>query len=540
MALPAATILSDFPLPALDGSEAPAFTNAATARNWAAALPLTNPAQVHNDLLKEIGLLNRWPLPAAERLAILDALRKAVSFAQDEIGKRYGGKALPLALGEQMAFTNGRTLRQACVAGNLRCAADAQDEKVLATAMQRALAHLASLQLEYLRGRSQVPREYWRQLHGLFALAESKGLAATPVSDPVRHGDNATSSLAAYGEALLLHAASPFELSPRNLAWMARWARRWGAKLTLAKAPPESLDALPLAVDLASDLPPRHLPFQGDGARFLLTHELRNSLKSRITLLGQGRSPADLQLGDDCTQPACEALLKQLYPRWCKGGQPRGTERRPENSPGRTIFGGEGIYYHLSGGHRLQAAAEASIADLRQQRENLALFGTLDRATVKAVDTGPVPPIETHWQLRDESATGLRLARLLDSKDAARLNLGQLIAVEPPGTKRFFLAAVRWLMADNEGWLQAGVQLLPGPVEAFAQRPADAPAGGGKEPWKQAFLLPALAARQEPESLVLPTGSFRAGRKLEIKDGEPIKLTKLLERGEDFERVAYE
>ncbi|HTH41257.1 MAG TPA: hypothetical protein VL968_10750, partial [Rhodocyclaceae bacterium] len=297
----------DYPLPELDESDPPLFVTAATAKEWAATLPLANPGELQQHLIKEIEHLNRYTLPARERLAILDTLRKAISFAQEEAGKRYSGKALPLIPGEQHWLTMAQRLRRACLTGTLHCLDEAladDDRAFTALVLQRALVHLASLQVEGLRGGQALLPAHWRQLHQLLALAESRGLHTEPVKDTARYGDTPTTALAAYGEALLLQAASPFELSARQLAWVARWARRWGGKLVLSSTSPDNLDALPLAVDLHSALPPRHRPFTGDGARLLWTHALRDSLKSRIALLGQGRSPADLQLGDDCPQPA--------------------------------------------------------------------------------------------------------------------------------------------------------------------------------------------------------------------------------------------
>lgn len=526
-----------FQLPALDGHDAPAFDSAAAAKEWANALPLANPAEVVSQLATEIDRLNRIPLAPAERLAIFDALRKAVNFAEDECAKRYGGRPLPLAFGEQTQFDQAQALRRACVAGCLRALADSlegNDGNLQAQALQRTLAHLASLQLESLRARRQLPPLYWRQLHGLLAQAEVRGLATTPVRDAGRHGDAPVTPLAAYGEAVLLHMASPFELPPRQLAWMGRWARRWGAKLALAPTPPSNLEALPLTVDLTSDLPPRHKPFPAPGGRLLLTHELRKSIKSRLALLAQGRSPADLQLGDDCTQPACESLLKQLYPRWCKGGQPRGEERRPEDAPGYAIFGFEGIHYHLSGGKRIKQSTEPSIADLRREREQLATFGTLETHAPQPGESGTIPPVETDWQVKDESASGVRMARPGTSK-GTRMQLGQLVAVEPPGTGRPFLASIRWLVSDVDAWVQAGAQLMPGPAKAIAQRATD----GGTH-WLPGFLLPAFPVRSEPASAVLPAGTFRVGRQVQLQEGGVLKLTRVLERGEDYERVAYE
>ena len=533
----------DYPLPELDESDPPLFVTAATAKEWAATLPLANPGEVQQHLIKEIEHLNRYPLPARERLAILDTLRKAVGFAQEEAGKRYGGKALPLVSGEQHWLTMAQRLRRACLTGTLHCLDKAladDDRAFTALVLQRALVHLASLQVEGLRGGQALLPAHWRQLHQLLALAESRGLHTEPVKDTARYGDTPTTALAAYGEALLLQAASPFELSTRQLAWVARWARRWGGKLVLSSTSPDNLDALPLAVDLHSALPPRHRPFTGDGARLLWTHALRDSLKSRIALLGQGRSPADLQLGDDCPQPACEQLLKFLYPRWCKDGQTRGMERHPENSPGRVLTQSDSLYYYLSGGKRLNQAptnSQPSFTDLRKEREHLAMFGSLPTTAQKAEEKAPPPPLESGWQCKDESAIGLRLARPLNAINSERLRQSQLLAVEPPGTKHFLLAIVRWLRAapeEDKGWLHVGVQLLPGPVEASTLRPANS-----QDAWRIGYFLPSFPIRHEEASVIIPTGMFRTNLQLQLPGNETITLTRLLDRGEDFDRASY-
>jgi hypothetical protein len=534
----------DYPLPELDVTDRPLFVTATAAKEWATTLPLANPGEVQQLLIKEIEHLNRYPVPARERLAILDTLRKAVSFAQEEAGKRYIGKALPLIPGEQHWLTMTQRLRRACLTGTVHCLEEAlasNDRTFAALVLQRALVHLASLQVEGLRGGQALLPAHWRQLHQLLALAECRDLHTEPVKDTARYGDTPTTALAAYGEALLLQAASPFELSARQLAWVARWVRRWGSKLVLATTPPENLDALPLAVDLHSDLPPRHRPFTGAGARLLWTHALRDSLKSRIALLGQGRSPADLQLGDDCSQPASELLLKFLYPRWCKDGQARGMERHPENSPGRVLTQPNSLYYYLSGGKYLNQAPvssqQPSFTDLRKEREHLAMFGSLPTTAQKIEEKTPPPPLESGWQCKDESAIGLRLARPLNTTGCERLRQGQLLAVEPPGAKHFLLAVVRWLRAapeEDEGWLHAGVQLLPGPVEASTLRPANS-----QDAWRIGYFLPPLPIRHEEASVLIPTGIFRTNLQLQLPGNETITLTSLLDRGEDFDRVLY-
>jgi hypothetical protein len=176
---------------------------------------------------------------------------------------------------------------------------------------------------------------YWLKLHQVIAAAEASASAETAVSDTLRHGGTQTSALAAYAECNLLSAASPYELPARHMAWIARWARRWGAKPELLTAPPEDIRnrAVPLWVDLDAGRPPGHVPQPAGNGRWLETTELRKSLAARIALLEQGRAPAELQLGDDVTQPAAEQLLQRLLQRWCAGGANGAKSAAPPPAP---------------------------------------------------------------------------------------------------------------------------------------------------------------------------------------------------------------
>ncbi len=524
----------DFELPPLDATTRPAFDTAAKARQWAQEQALANPVQVQTELQHQLDLLNRTALPVTERIGIHDALRPLLDLVQEESAKRWSGKPLPLLHGEQNAFETARALRSTFISGALRGVADSTDSKQKATALQRALVALGGQAFELLRGRQQPGPDFWRRLHQLMFLAESSGVATLAVTDPARYGSEPTTATAAWAETVLLHASSPFELPLRHFLWMARWARRWAGRMTLGTAPSKDPGAVPLYVDLTSDLSPRHTPFAGEGARFLLTNDVRVTIKKRVALLGEGRTPAELQLGDDCVQPACENLLKSLYQRWCKGGAQRGSERQGNDASGRVIFGVEDIHYHLSGGKRLQQPAQHTIADLRREREEMATFGKVQTERTE-IDDRPAPPIEDQWLIRDESATGLRLSRPV-SAIGARVALGQLAAVEPPGAKHFFLGAVRWVMRDHSDRLQIGAHLMPGPALALPVRVQG-------EPWRHGFMLPPLAARSEPACVVVPTGTFRTDRVIEIRGGGIVKqivLRRLLERGTDYERASYE
>ena len=120
--------------------------------------------------------------------------------------------------------------------------------------------------------------------------------------------------------------------------------------------------------------------------------------------------------------------------------------------------------------------------------------------------------VET-WQVDDESAQGLRIVRKA-ATPGKRYAHGQLVAVRPADAKTFMLGQVRWLMAAETGDLHAGVKLLAGVPSAVSVRPTGV--NVQTEKFVQAMALGAVAAINQPITLVLPTGWFKPKRVIEL------------------------
>jgi len=539
-------------LPATGTEQAPAFLTADACRGWLAKLPATNATQAQSMLLGQLNLLHRYTLPAAMRFAIFETLLAPVSDAQEEVLKKFVGRALPLAPPEQAALDGSLAIWQAMAQGYLRCfdacrTGDAGLVAQTATVAERTFSLFADWQVTLCRGGQLPEPSYWAALNQVFAVVEQKKLATTAVHDPVRHGSTPTRPLAAYAECHLLYSASPFELPARHLTWVARWARRWGIKVELLTAPPDDIRtrAVPLWIDLQADQPTSYQPRPTPGGRWLDTTELRKSLTARIGLLDQGRAPADLQLGDDVTQPTASQVLNRVLVRWCKGGAPRRQERRVAGGGCQLVAGMEPAHLQLSGGivtHK-QSLDDAA---LRREQEKYLMFGTRGHRDAVA----PLAGVSTErwevgddWRLLDESATGVRLTRPL--KDGARIAPGTLVAIKTLGAENFMLGNARWVLRESNQSLALGVQLFAGTPRFASVRPIDSPGVTGS--FKPGFLLSATAAAtlsaSEPASLLTPVGTFRIGRTMEVLAGDTsikVKLAQLLDRGNDFERCTYQ
>jgi hypothetical protein len=536
----------DFSLPATGTEQTPAFLNAIDCAQWLTRAPLANASLAQPILLRQLGLLHSYALPPKERFAILEALRRPVCEVQEDAAKTFAGRPLPFAPAEQAALERTLELWQLLAQGYLRCFAALCDIEgdiagsLSALLAQRTLAAFADWQVDLCRGEQLPDAAYWKKLNQVFFAAETFCIATGPVVDTMRHGSTPTSVLAAYAECQLLSTASPYELPARHLTWVARWARRWGAKLALLKAPPEDIRnrAVPLWVDLNSEIPASHAPQQAWNGRWLETTELRKSLMARIALLEQGRAPADLQLGADVTQPAAGQLLHRVLQRWCAGGAKRRETRHEANGACLVVAGFEAVHCHLSGGQAFRAPSRDD-ATLRREREEFETFGDRRHSTEANAEADD-SHIENwlvmdDWRVLNESAVGLCIARPL--REGVRIGTGMLIVVKVGSSQRFVLASVRWALRGADDMLLAGIQLFPGEARPAAVRVMDP--GDDAGPWRQGILLPDIPSLRVPASLVVPAGIFRLDRRVEVMvdyKTQEMKLFRVLDRGADFER----
>jgi len=544
-----------FDLPETDTEQPPAFTNATHCNDWLKTIPLANAMQTQAIFLRQLTLLARFTMPIKERFAVLETLRGPIRQAQDAMAKKFIGRPLPFSPSEQAALDSTLAIWHSLLINYLHCFAEndttfhptsgnsvpAEPSKKNATVVERALATLADWQIDLIQGKRLPDFGYWKKLHQIFSLAESKGLANQAILDPLRYGKQAVTPLAVYAECHLLYVTSPYELSPRDLAWVIRWTQRWGGKIKLLTAPPEDIRhcAHPLWVDLESDQPADIFPRQSNQGRWLETTDLRTSLTTRLTLLAQGRAPADLQLGNDVIQPIAGKLLTHLLHRWCQGGSARKHARQGTIGSCSLIVSYDAVHFHLSGQRVIQPEPKDD-ATLRLEQEKFAIFGDMSHR-LDIAKPAPDPTAVENWEIMDEwklldtSATGLRISRPL--KEGARIAIGSLIAAHIEQTSAFVIGCVRWTLRQDTDSLAVGIQLFPGEVQAVTARPFGVP----NSVYRRAFFIDSNESTGEPATLVLPVGSFQIGRRIEVMrtSAKVVTLERLLAHGSEFEYCTF-
>jgi len=525
-----------FERPEIIPDAAPDFTDAAGCSKWLQALPLVNVAAAHDSLLVQIEQLNGFDINAGERLKILELLRGPVDFVQKEHSKKFSSRPAPLAEAERDLFHDVVALWEALSSGYQHCLHAASDKaSPLSAALiaQRMLWCTGQKMIAYYYAYQDVREHDWRLLHGVYAFAEERDVAAKDVAHPVRKGRQTTCT-ETYIQVLLLHLANPGKLTPRQVELIALWLERWAEKVPLAGSPPAGEEGAPLVVDLASAEGAARRATEGEKLRYLDVQEVGKGLRKRFGLLRKGETPDSLGLGEEVTAALAQSMLSMLFRRWCQEGQSRAHPRRSASGTAQICTGMPAMYYFVTG--RAFKASGAPRAISQTQHEEIATFGRL--ATRRDDDPGTAPNfIPETWKIRDESASGLRLERI-DPSARTRLALGQLLGIRPADAKAYLLCTIRWLSVSEDFELRIGVQILPGVPVGVAIRAAGAPA----DQYTPALMLPAIASLKTPETLVLPAGWFKPQRVIEVRveASREVRLVTVVDRGVDFERVTFE
>ena len=531
-------------LPELAESASPEFTDAETCKRWLEHVPLANVGAAQREITTQLAEFNRFPTASAQRLAVMEALREAVSFVQIEQARRFSNRALPMSEPETAAFTATIALWDEMRVGYERrldaaLNRDAGMRAQAALICQRLLSYVGLRMFHHYRAYRQVAPGDWQSLHGAYAAAEKLDVAEDTIKDFLNRDIQDTSARIAYARAVLMGMCSPNELGQRQLTFVAYLLERWASKLEVVAKPVDEGEGVPpLIADLESDAcPERGAPEAAREPRYLDARKLAKSLRNRVALLRKGESPAKLALGEDCVQPSCEQLLVHLYRQWCAAKTPRVPERKPGGAAAELCSELPAISHYLSGGV-FRSPGEQPSELTQKQREEIATFG---RVSTRAEDdySGDHGFFIEQWQIEDQSAQGLRLVRAA-AQHGKRLAHGQLVGVRPADGKQFMLAQVRWLMAAGSGDLHVGVKLIPGAPTPLAVRPTGL--NVQQESWTPAIALAAAPALNSPASLVLASGFYKPKRVIELhaEASSRVRLTEMLERGADFERVAYE
>ena len=513
------------------------FADAESAKQWANGLPLTNIALVCETVRGQLRALSAAALPARERARIAEVLRDLIAYLHTELARRYAGKGQPAVDREFEAAAHAIALWQglweqysACLKPLLE--GDPELAGVKPKILQRGVYVGKQLVLVHGLARQAVPSAIWHELHAYFRLAEMLECAVTAVSDELIPNAVGISCYSTYSHALLLGLADPCAMTVKQIELADRWLGMWARKV-FPYAQQRETEGPVVLIDLdggaGATLAPGAPKEAATSMRFGYPAKLATSVRGRLKRLQSGANPAELQLGQDCSAEQATALLGHLDARWYQ--LPRRVQAVPEVTVELCAGGLSAAYFRVSGRtfERRDPADRLTFQDA-QHLQTLGPVPDYDRGRDDAEREWGWERWRGTYEWRDATLA-------CASDDGHRWTLEQLAIARYEGSIR--IGAVTRVALDAESSLSLSLRLWSGTPTALAVRPLSA-AGSADPP------LPALFLSETPDDkacLVLPPRTFNPSRVLRTVDADVerrFRLVRLLQRGLDFERVAFE
>jgi len=513
-----------------------AFTDTASATRWLRTLPLSNVGQAYEALLGQLRALTASDIGPRERATIAELAREPVVHLHTELARRYAGRPQPLDERESDAADQAIALWQAlwiqysvCLRPLLEGSTELKGVK--AKLLQRALYVGKQLIVAHALARRIPDSDLWQELHAYYRLAEMLDCATTAVSDHLMPEAEGLSCYSTYTHALLLALADPYALSVRQIELTDRWLGLWARKLFPYSKQRESEGPI-IVVDLEGThgavLVPTAASAQGAALRYGYPAKLSTSVRGRIKRLATGASPSDLQLGDDVSAEAASALLAHLDAAWHQvtSGGSRKRSKAIEIAAG----GIECAYFRVGGKSFRRADPLGRDADPTKYLQTVGGISDFDRRKEEA---------ERHWPWEKWYGSSEWREASIRRQGGSGYHwfLDQVVVAREDGETR--LGHVSRVAVEPDGALSVAVKLWPGRAQVFAVRLVNP--NRTEEAPVAALLLE--EAPEEPTSVVLSPRAFVPNRIMRCDEPGPVrkfKLTRIVQRGGDFERVAFE
>lgn len=442
-------------------------TDARAARSWVAALPLANFLATARLLVEGLRAMNRLRVAPAERLEVLEILRAPVIQLATLIEKQILGASFPLPPQRAELGTLAQEF-QAELALGYRfvlydfCAPNGHTPllrgKSVALAAVRALVHgAARLQKAYLLYRTP-PQGAWQGLHDVFRFTASLGLDAKTVDDAALRMP--LSARNAYVHALLLALSNPYRYTQRELLEVIGLVSTFAPYCELRKIAGASASSH--SIDMLADRGPGYLPEErataSDGVMALDLDAMLEYIAGQIAALPPGIRLATFRVrGGPAVQVDID-LTERLVEGWTSDGA-REQSRLPGGHLLQSVIGLHDLHFVLAGSEDFESF-------LRRVRGTSISLSDRDSAASWVVSSGEQMRTQ-RMPLRviDQSFGGYRvLWERGASGETVRAKVGELVGLSigenANASPDWMVGVIRWIRIDDEGCVDAGIELL--------------------------------------------------------------------------------
>ena len=362
---------------------------------WLDRLPFASPVETAQQLVMALYALNRHPLGADDRHALLALYRPVVARAVASLEALLAESGVPPHAQQRQIGTLLRELhiehsigyKQVLLALANRRFGRANPKRTAETTA-RLLAALRDIQTASYLTHTPTPAGLWQEMHQIHAFAQASNLADTAV-------DDAPPASLAYSQALLIALADPPHMSHAELVHTRLYLDQFAARSMLTATPVAGHHGFPIRTDGdAAPNPFAASPTQGN--LWLDTDALCHHLHNTAVRLHTGETPRYIGLPPGMESELSQKLCKRLLKQWSTGAQ-RAFKRYA--TPGSTVQMVSGV----SAIHRL--LEQMPQADRLEADE----VDSLPNVDIESVFAVPVIVNATRWTVSNDSAAGLGL-----------------------------------------------------------------------------------------------------------------------------------
>lgn len=566
------------PEPTADSGEA--MLQPRDVEEWITTLPMASGTESAKRLFRAIQTSNRTAIPPQTRLQIADLYARPIAYTIETLEQRFVDAAFPLSekarriahvcarLNEELAFAYKIVVHDVAMGKT-----GSDERKVLIIALFRAVQHLAEMVYNAVLVYAPYPRHVWRELHNLFAFAETNRWAGTRVKSQLKGKATVTTLRDSYVRALLLAAACPYQMRQRDILKLYQALQEWAALAHLSPVQSGNDDNNRFIVQLYKD----QAPVYAD----LASHPIKKPALELNTSKLIAHLEESIRQPTSTPNTLSKNNLRHLTGCW--GAAPhRRYERTQLNFDLEVAVGLSTIFTLISGvsemtnpaaasfdlgavgdGEPSELAPESTFSTEFLDHESGLTLVPLENAdhiyfhgdhadAITEKEKGPPPSI---WQQNGRGMEGdtthtSTLRTLNESAGGYCVNwrsiglpgikLGELVGIQSPGSESSYgLTVVRWMRNQPDDGLHVGLELLAHKVFAVSAVDLDL---GGDAPTK-CLLVPESKAAERPASLVTPLMPFKVHSSLRVRhedDERTIRLVRLLETTGAFAQFQFE
>lgn len=512
------------------------------ARDWIAALPLTDPGETTRRIFHGLVDLNRRALPAMARLQISEMLRPAVDVALEALQRHLEARAFPLTLKSRKIFELTQSLMLE-FAGSYQVAAldmltkKEGNKKSLQLAIYRALDFMGKVLLltysVYVRTRETL----WHDVHHLYLLAVENGVEQVTLRDAVR---GAPTIEARYTQMNLLALAKPYCLRQGEAVRLMQYFAQYTHLVTLARDTngEQQVGAYVHAAILNSDEP----------AVMMLASDLPHSPTVRVLNLGALVAQMDVHIRESEAKgvPAMilhEGLSRNLAKRviyHLTAVQNRSYNRFPKNEQIGMVTRMPDVLSVIRRAQKTEASEDAQAEDMLF---NVFMAGDYEdegaarKAAIQCAAEDDGACIQT-WRVMNTSVGGYGLC--WEGKEASGARVGEIVALRDlrDDNSVWMIGVIKWMEFVAGKGLCCGVELLSTKIMEVSVLQVLNRQVTQKMP-VEGVMLPSIEGVRPDPALILPAYIFQVSDEIRLRFAEREERVRLVLLDECLGVFAY-